>query len=88
MVTNLMELPTPVLSTEEDNKKASTCDYSNCEEMAVCYCIQCEQKICDTHQQVNDRLSLTELTAHAQPSFSCIYLIICYFFIFSQYLPS
>ena len=53
MVTNLMELPTPVLSTEEDNKKASTCDYSNCEEMAVCYCIQCEQKICDTHQQVS-----------------------------------
>lgn len=33
-----------------------TCDCHNCEgQLAVCYCVDCGDKICGTHKQVSDR---------------------------------
>ena len=59
---NLNELPSVLLEIETALPKltVSTCDCYNCEgQDAVWYCLDCVNKICDTHQQVGTVLSLT-----------------------------
>ena len=53
---NLTDLPTVTLPVEPASTSTTTltCDCVNCDEqVAVTFCIQCRDKICDTHLQVN-----------------------------------
>ena len=56
-LTDLENLPTVTLPDTSDINTSTTtltCDCDRCEQVAIGYCINCKDKICDTHMQVSE----------------------------------
>ena len=50
-----MELLPLALSNDKIYQKSAPlmCDCDNCQgQIAICFCVECQHKMCDTHQQV------------------------------------
>lgn len=57
-IDKLEDLSTATLSVDDVTTSSAslTCDFHNCEgQVAVCYCLDCGDKMCDTHIQVSVR---------------------------------
>ena len=58
-LTDLENLPTATLPDTSDINTSTTtltCDCDRCEQVAVGYCLNCKNIICDTHMQVSECL--------------------------------